>query len=415
MTEQWTYSNGLRVVAEPLPYLRSVSLGIWCHVGSMAERPEENGLSHFLEHMAFKGTATRTARMIAEETDAMGGQLNAFTARDCTCFYARVIDEDLPRAVDLLSDMVLHPAMDAGELEKERGVVLEEIAMDEDDPEDLSGELLIRAQYGDTPAGRSIIGTAERVSAYSREDLLTFRGRHYTPGTTVVALSGKYDRDRVGELLEERMGGWAAADAPAPIASQTARQGVREVREKDTEQLHLCLGYPGYIYGDSRSTAMTILSTVYGGAVSSRLFQRIREELGMAYSVYSYPSAQEGVGSFTVYAGVSPKNGKRVLAEIEKERCRLLRDGLTDKEFLEAKNQLRVGFLMGLESSGSRMNALGRRLLILNRTRSPEEVLQDIDRTTRDDVMATAAEVLGAEPCLSAVGKGAAEYAEVAL
>ncbi len=415
MTEQWTYPNGLRVVAEPLPYLRSVSLGVWCHVGSMAETAEENGLSHFLEHMVFKGTRTRSARQIAEETDAMGGQLNAFTARDCTCFYARVIDEDLPGAVDLLSDMVLHPAMDAAEMDKERGVVLEEIAMDEDDPEDMAGELLVRAQYGDSPAGRPIVGTAERVSAYTREDLLAFRERHYTPASTVVALSGRYDRDRVEELLAAHMGGWASAETPAPIMPQAARSGIRELREKDTEQLHLCLGYPGYVYGDRRSTALTILSTVYGGAVSSRLFQRIREELGMAYSVYSYPSAQEGVGSFTVYAGVSPKNGKRVLEEIGKERRKLLRDGLTDKEFREAKNQLRVGFLMGLESSGSRMNALGRRLLILGKTKSPEEILQEIDRTTRDDVMAAAAEVLGAEPCLSAVGRGAAKYAEVAL
>ena len=415
MTEQWTLPNGLRVVAEPLPYLRSVSLGIWCHVGSMAETEDENGLSHFIEHMVFKGTQSRSSRMIAEETDIMGGQLNAFTARDCTCFYARVIDEDLPRAVDLLSDLVLHPAMDAAELEKERGVVLEEIAMDEDDPEDLAGELLTRAQYGDTPAGRPIIGTAARVAAYTREDLLAYRQRHYTPANTVVALSGRYDRKRVEELVERFMGAWENAEQPAAIAPQSARLGIRELRGKDTEQLHLCLGYPGYTYGDPRSTALTILSTVYGGAVSSRLFQRIREDLGMAYSVYSYPGAQEGVGNFTVYAGVSPKNGRKVLAEIEKERKKLLRDGLTEKEFTEAKNQLRVGFLMGLESSGSRMNALGRRLLILGRTRSPEEVLQDIDRTTRDDVMAVAAEVLGAQPCLSAVGRGAEKYAEVAL
>ena len=267
--------------------------------------------------------------------------------------------------------------------------------MDEDDPEDLAGELLTRAQYGDTPAGRPIIGTAARVAAYTREDLLAYRQRHYTPANTVVALSGRYDRKRVEELVERFMGAWENAEQPAAIAPQSARLGVRELREKDTEQLHLCLGYPGFVYGDPRSTALTILSTVYGGAVSSRLFQRIREDLGMAYSVYSYPGAQEGVGNFTVYAGVSPKNGRKVLAEIEKERKKLLRDGLTDKEFTEAKNQLRVGFL--------------------SRTRSPEEVLQDIDRTTREDVMAVAAEVLGAQPCLSVVGRGAEKYAEVAL
>ncbi len=406
MTELWTMPNGLRVVAEKLPWLRSVSVGVWLHVGSLWEKPEENGLSHLIEHMVFKGTENRTTRQIAEETDAMGGQVNAFTARDCTCFYAKVIDEELPEAVSLLSDLVLHARMDPGELERERGVVLEEIAMDEDDPEDLCGELLNRAQFGDTPAGRPIIGTAELVRAYTDADLRRFRDTHYVPSRAVIALSGNYDRKQVEDLIGTYFGAWRGDDPQAAVGPQTVRGGMRSLREKDTEQTHLMLGYPGYVYGDDRNMALTILNTIFGGAMSSRLFQRIREELGMAYSVYTFPGSLEGIGTFGIYAGVNPRNAERVLAEIHRGREALIADGVTEKEFREAKRQLRTGFLMSLESQGARMNAMGRRLLILNKTRTEEEVLASIEAVTREDVCETARQLLTADPCLAAVGRG---------
>ena len=411
MTEHWTWPNGLRVVAEKLPWLRSVSVGVWLHVGSLVEKPEENGLSHFIEHMVFKGTEHRTTRQIAEETDALGGQVNAFTARDCTCFYAKVIDEELPEAVSLLSDLVLHARIAPDELERERGVVLEEIAMDEDDPEDLCGELLTRAQFGDTPAGQPIIGTEELIRAYTSEDLRRFRDTHYAPSRTVIALSGNYDRAQVEALIAEYFGAWENDTPQPPIGTQTVLSGERCLREKDTEQMHLMLGYPGYAYGDDRVTALTILGTVFGGAMSSRLFQRIREELGMAYSVYTFPGAQEGFGTFGIYAGVNPKNARRVLEEIHREREKLVADGLTEKEFREAKRQLRTSFLMSLESQGARMNALGRRLLILNRTRTEEEILASIEDVTQQDVLDTARTLLTVEPCFAAVGRGVEELA----
>ncbi len=407
MTDQWTLPNGLRVVGEELPWLRTVSVGVWLHVGSMMEAENEGGLSHFLEHMAFKGTESRSTRQIAEETDAIGGQINAFTARDCTCFYTKVIDEDLPQALDLLSDLVLHPRFDPEELEKERGVILEEMAMDEDDPEDLVGELMAQAQFGDTPAGRPIAGTADRVSAYSREELRAFRAAHYAPSRCVVALSGRYDRKQTEVLISRFFGAWTDTADQAPVGAYQPMRGRRAAREKDIEQLHLTLGYPGYAYGAPENTAMVLLNTVYGSAMSSRLFQRVREELGMAYSIYSYPGAQEGFGTFHVYAGVSPKNAVRVLEEIDRERLRLLRDGLEDREFAEARKQLRIGYLMGLESPSSRMSANGRRVLILGKTRDHEEVLREIEEVTPADVMAAARFSLEAEPCLTAVGRGA--------
>ncbi len=407
MTDCRTLPNGLRVVAEELPWLRTVSIGVWLHVGSMMESREENGLSHFLEHMAFKGTERRSTRQIAEESDAVGGQINAFTARDCTCFYAKVIDEDLPRALDLLSDLALHPCFDPEELEKERGVILEEMAMDEDDPEDLVGELMAEAQFGDTPAGRPIAGTAERVSAFSRDALIAFRAAHYAPSRCVVALSGHFDRAQADALILRYFGDWRDGPEQPALPALEPLRGRRLAREKEIEQLHLTLGYPGFAYGAGESTATVLLNTVYGSAVSSRLFQRIREELGMAYSIYSYQGAQEGFGTFHVYAGVSPKNARRVLEEIDRERVRLLRDGLTDREFAEARKQLRIGYLMGLESPSSRMSANGRRLLILGGVREHEEVLREIENVTPADVMAAARFSLEAEPCLTAVGRGA--------
>ena len=313
MNDQWTLSNGLRVIGERLPYLRSVSIGVWLGVGSMMELPGENGLSHFLEHMVFKGTEKRSTRQIAEEMDAVGGQLNAFTGKDCTCFYAKVIDEDLPLAVDILADLTCHATLDEKEFAKEKGVILEEISMDEDSPEDLVHELLSQAQFGEQSLAMPILGTTELIEGYSRSDLMAYRAKHYCPASTVVALAGNYDPEEVRALIEQHFGAWhndperRAMDAQHPLTGRTI------AKEKDTEQLHLCLGYPGTPYGGEGIYPQAVLNNLLGGSMSSRLFQRIREELGMAYSIYTFPSSYKGTGTFAVYAGVSPKNGEKVL------------------------------------------------------------------------------------------------------
>lgn len=410
MNDQWTLDNGLRVIGERLPYLRSVSIGVWLGVGSMMELPEENGLSHFLEHMVFKGTSHRTARDIAEQMDAVGGQLNAFTGKDCTCFYAKVIDEDLPLAVDILADLTCHATLDDGELQKERGVILEEIAMDEDSPEDLVHEQLSRAQFGDQSLGMPILGTSELISNYQRENLAAYRARHYSPRNTVVALAGNYDPEAVKPLMEQFFGAWRN-DAPALAAPEAAPLTGRTLaREKDTEQMHLCMGFPGTGYGGDGIYPQAVLNNLLGGSMSSRLFQRIREELGMAYSIYTYPNSYQGCGTFAVYAGISPKNGEKVLAEIRSEMKRLLEDGITDKEYREAKQQLRGGYLLGLESPGGRMQAMGRSLLLLGQAVTPEETIAKIESVTKDDVMDTARRILTVDPCIAVVGKGAEKF-----
>ncbi len=407
MNDQWTLSNGLRIVGERLPYLRSVSVGVWLHVGSMMEQPAENGLSHFLEHMVFKGTTHRSTRQVAEEMDAVGGQLNAFTGKDCTCFYAKVIDENLELALDMLSDLTCHATIDEGELGKERGVILEEISMDEDSPEDLVTDLLSETQFGTQSLGQPILGTSEKVGAYTRNDLLSYRAKRYAPAETVVSLCGSYDPEKVKALCEKYFGSWQNEAAPLMLAEQIPLLGKQSSRDKDTEQTHLCLGFPGVGYGMEEVYAQAVLNNVLGGSMSSRLFQRIREELGMAYTIYSYPNCYQGCGTFGIYAGVSPKNGALVLEEIRKELKRLLDGGITDKEFDASKTMLRSGYLMGLESPGSRMQAMGRSLLLLGRTAVPEDTLAKIEAVTKDAVMAVAHRTLSVEPCLAVVGRKA--------
>lgn len=410
MFDHWTLENGLHVVGERLPYLRSVSIGVWMRVGSMMETPAENGLSHFLEHMVFKGTEKRSTRDIAEEMDAVGGQMNAFTGKDCTCFYAKVIDEDLPLAVDILSDMTLHASLDETEFKKERGVILEEISMEEDSPEDVVHELLSRIQFGNQAAGMPILGPAEQIAAYTRDDLANYRARHYHPENCVVALAGNYDPEQVLALIQQYFGEWKKSGQRQTVPPMQPIPGQKAAKEKDTEQLHICLGYPGTFFGSDALYPMSVMNNLLGGAMSSRLFQKIREEMGMAYSIYTYPSTYVGCGTFAVYAGVSPKNGHAVLDETLRQLDLLCRDGVTEKEFREAKNQLRGSYLLGLESPGSRMQSMGRGQLHFDRCMTPEETVAKIEAVTIESVNAVARRIFSNAPCISVVGKQAETY-----
>lgn len=409
MFDQITLQNGLRLVGERLPYVRSCTVGIWVKVGSMNEKPDENGLSHFIEHMVFKGTEKRCARDIAEEMDAVGGQLNAFTSKDCTCYYAKVIDEDLPLAVDILSDLAIRPVFDEAELQKERGVVLEELAMVEDTPEDLVHELLSEAQYSGS-LKYPILGTNKLIKEYSRDAMVSYWKRHYVPGSMVLAIAGNYDWEEFVSLAEKYFDGELnTAGEPMPFEEQSFASG-RKAREKDTEQLHICMGYPGVALGEDELYPLSVFNNILGGGMSSRLFQRIREELGMAYSVYTYPSSYPGCGVYNVYAGTTPENAETVLREMQEQMTLLLQGGMTDKEFISAKAQLRGGFVLGLESSSGRMQSIGRSMLLLNRLNAPEDQLQKIDRVTREDVLRVGAKVLGAVPSAAIVGKDANRF-----
>lgn len=412
MFDQITLANGLRVVGEKLTHVHSCTVGVWVKVGSMNEAPEENGMSHFIEHMVFKGTKTRSARDIAEEMDMVGGQLNAFTSKECTCYYAKVTDDELELAVDILSDLALRPVFDEKELNKERGVVLEEIAMVEDTPEDMVHELLADAQFSGS-LRYPILGPGKLIRNYSRQDMVRYWERHYVPQNMVLSIAGNYDWDAFLKMVERYFDSFPNQHAEeASFAPQHFVSG-RIARSKDTEQLHICMGFPGVESNCDSIYPLSVFNNALGGGMSSRLFQRIREDLGMAYSVYTYASSYRGAGSFNLYAGTNPENGETVIREIQEQLSLFLRDGLTDKEFKSAKAQLRGSYVLGLESSSGRMQSLGRSVLLFDKTRTPEETIAKIDAVTIDSVMDIANRVLNASPSAAIVGRDAQRYLDM--
>ena len=403
MYDQTRLSNGLTIIGERLPHFRSVSVGVWIAAGSQYETREENGLSHFLEHMLFKGTEKRSARQIAEVMDAVGGQLNAFTAKECTCFYAKVIDEHTELALDVLSDMVLHSTFDETELNKEKGVVLEEIAMSEDEPEDVCGELIMSAQYGDQPLAWPILGPADNVKSFTRDRLIAYRDRMYRPECSVLAISGNYDWEKLVALAERYFGGWRRGEGACPqyVVQPAKPQSLR--REKDIEQVHLSIGFPACAIGAPEVYPISIFNSVLGGAMSSRLFQRIREESGMAYSVYSYPSYYTATGMLVIYAGTSRQNAPAVMKMIDREVEQLVKEGITREEFEMTRTQIRGSYVLGLESASARMNALGRRMLLLGETQSEDEMLDKLNAVRWEDVNRIMREVLTSERSVATV------------
>ena len=410
--DQITLKNGLRIIGERIPHFRSVSVGFWVGSGSQYETPDEAGLSHFLEHMVFKGTEKRTTRQIAEEMDKVGGQLNAFTSKECTCFYAKVVDEHLPLAMDVLSDLVTAPIFDPAELEKEKGVVIEEINMSADDPEDSVHELLMLANYGDQPVARPILGTEEKIAAYSPEDLRAYWKKMYRPQNTVLALAGNYDWNTVVALAEKLLDKWssdafesrACTTNPVPVTLLT--------KEKDIEQIHICLGFPALPIGDERSYELSLFNSVFGGAMSSRLFQKIREERGAAYTVYSYPNAYTDSGMLSVYAGTNPDAAEEVYGLLLGEAKKLASEGMTRDEFMMAREQLKAGYILGLESTSARMQSLGRRLLLLGNTRTETEVIDRVNAIDFDSTNALMHEILSAPHSAALVGKNAESIAK---
>ena len=410
MIEQFTLPNGLRVLCEQLPHLRSVSMGVWVKAGSILEREHENGLSHLIEHMAFKGTGRRSAKQIAQEMDAVGGYLNAATSKLCTCYYAKVIDENLPLAADILSDIVRFPAIDPKELDKERNVVLEEISMTDDSPEDVAYDLIASAMFGRQPLGQTILGPRELIASYTREDILAFRARHYSPMNTCVAIAGNFDLNQVKDLIAQRFGDWTGGAGEIFPVNAVNQRPQTLTADKDTEQAHICLGYRGKPLGDADAYPMAVFNSILGGGMSSRLFQRIREESAMAYSVYSAPSACPHCGDFTIYAAVSPRNVKTVLAQIDEETSLLVREGATQEEFDMAKAQLKGGFILGQESAYNRMNSMGSNMALMNRVITTDETIRRIEAVTPEDVRRVAAETLGGPRSQAFVGKKIAKY-----
>lgn len=393
-----TLPGGLRVVTEYIPSVHSASVGLWVGVGSRDEGRSVAGAAHFLEHLLFKSTPTRTAVDIAQAVDAVGGELNAFTAREHTCYYAHVLDTDVALGIDLVADVVLNGRCAAQDVEVERDVVLEEIAMRDDDPEDTLGDVFLSAMFGDHPVGRPVIGSIESISAMTRSQLHSFHTRRYTPERMVVAVAGNVDHDRVVGLVQEHFGPRLVAGRTAvPPRTGSGRLSGRpalEVMERDGEQTHLSMGVrtPGRRW--EHRWALSVLNTALGGGLSSRLFQQIRETRGLAYSVYSTVDTFSDSGALSVYTGCLPERFDEVVRVTTDVLEDVARDGITENECRIAKGSLRGGLVLGLEDSGSRMHRMGRSELNYGEQRSIEHTLSQIEAVTLDEVNAVARELL---------------------
>ena len=386
MIEQFTLPNGMRVLCEQLPHLRSVSMGVWVKAGSILEREHENGLSHLIEHMAFKGTGRRSAKQIAQEMDAVGGYLNAATSKLCTCYYAKVIDENLPLAADILSDIVRFPAIDPKELDKERNVVLEEISMTDDSPEDVANEGICSLLYEGCAVAPNILGTADSVNAFTRQSLIDYMDKRYRGGDTVISVAGSFDKAKLDAMLWDKFGAMRAGVGEERIPSAIGAGGRVAFADRDAEQAHICIGMPGFGANDDRRFAMLVLSNVLGGCMSSRLFQRIREERGLAYSTYTYPTSYAETGYLTAYAGTGLANAAKVTELILSELASARKDGITKTEFDRAKEQMRVSYILSSESTSARSSAIGKAELLLGRAEEEARLIKKLEAVSMADV-----------------------------
>ncbi|MGA2072323.1 MAG: pitrilysin family protein [Terriglobia bacterium] len=384
--------NGLTILTEQMTSVRSVSMGIWVRTGSRQETEAENGISHFIEHMVFKGTRNRSAEQIAREADSIGGHLDAFTAKECTSFSMKALDEHVPRAFDIVSDLFLNPLFQPEDISKESKVIQEEIKMVEDTPDDLVHEMFTQSYWRGHALGRPILGTRQTVSSFNRERLCDYFQRHYTPNRTLIAAAGNLDPDRFLDLVThyfgDRPSGPVADDGPPP----TPHPSIRHRHKKELEQVHLCVGAPSYPQPHEKRFACYILNTVLGGGMSSRLFQNIREKRGLAYSVFSGLSSFRDAGCLSVYAGTSMENARQVLGLILAEFRQLKSAAISEQELQHAKDYLKGNLLLSLETTGSRMSNAARQEMYFGRNVSLDEISRHIDEVTSPQVLEVARE-----------------------
>ena len=402
-------SNGLRIVTETMPEARSVTLGAWVRVGGRDEDPALSGASHFLEHLLFKGTEDRSARQIAEAIDSVGGEMNAFTAREHTAYYARLPHQQLGLGVELLGEVLTAPALRPTEVEAERQVIVEEIMMNLDAPEDRVHTLLAEAVFGDHPLGREVLGEMATVEALTRDDIAGFFDHWYRPATMVIAAAGRLEHSAVVDAVATAFGtARVGGERPERTSPEPGSEVVR-VEHDDTEQAHLCLGWRSLPSGDDDRWAMAVANQILGGGMASRLFQEVREERGLAYAVYSHPSAYSDTGCLTIYCGTAPKRVRETLTVIEDVVSGLVADGVTPTELSVAAGYLEGSLLLGLEDSGGRMGRLGRSLMQHDRTTTIDEHVAGIRAVTADDVRRVLRKVFAGPRALAAVGPFDAE------
>ncbi|KZD12156.1 M16 family metallopeptidase [Oceanibaculum pacificum] len=396
-----TLPNGLRIATDRMEHVESVSLGAWVGVGTRHEQAEINGISHLLEHMAFKGTERRSPQAIAEEIEAVGGVLNAYTSRENTAYYAKVLAEDTPLAVDIVADILQHSTFDETELKREQQVVVQEIGQANDTPDDIIFDFFQEAAYPDQPMGRPVLGTVETVTSMGRDTLMEYIGGQYGPQKMVFAAAGKVDHDALVELV-----GNAFADLkPTPVQEEApaAYRGGERREDRDLEQVHLLLGFDSIAYDDPDYYALSVFSTLFGGGMSSRLFQEIREKRGLVYSIYSFQSAFRDGGLFGVYAGT----GDEQVAELVPVLCDSFREiagSLTEAELGRARAQLKAGLLMGRESTGNRCEQVAQQLLVYGRIVPPSELVEKVEAVDAAAVDRVVARLLASRPTLATIG-----------
>lgn len=376
---------GVRIVMEEIPYVQSVSVGIWVKAGSVDETAKNSGISHFIEHMLFKGTENRSAKKIAEDVDKIGGQINAFTGKEATCYYLKTLANNIDQAADILIDMFINSKFDEEEMEKEKRVVCEEIKMIEDSPEDDAHDIISELIFKGNPLAKSIIGTPKSLEGITRNTIKKYISEEYTRDNIVISVCGSLNPDHICELFDSKLTALSVEKTPKPFEEAVYKPNYK-VKIKDIEQSHICLGLKGLSLNDDRYYTLALLNNIMGGSMSSRLFQNIREEKGLAYSVYSMSSSFTQTGYFNIYAGVSHEKIKDALIGIQDELKLLKADGVTLEEMQTAKEQLKGSYIFSLENVNGRMFSIGKNMLLLNRIYTPEEVMASIDAVTPDDV-----------------------------
>ncbi|AUZ38721.1 MULTISPECIES: pitrilysin family protein [Bacillus] len=384
MIKRYTCQNGVRVVLENNPTVRSVAIGVWIGTGSRHETPEINGISHFLEHMFFKGTSTKSAREIAESFDRIGGQVNAFTSKEYTCYYAKVLDEHANYALDVLADMFFHSTFDENELKKEKNVVYEEIKMYEDAPDDIVHDLLSKATYGNHSLGYPILGTEETLASFNGDSLRQYMNDYYTPDRVVISVAGNISDSFIKDV--EKWFGSYEAKGKATGLEKPEFHTEKLTRKKETEQAHLCLGFKGLEVGHERIYDLIVLNNVLGGSMSSRLFQDVREDKGLAYSVYSYHSSYEDSGMLTIYGGTGANQLQQLSETIQETLATLKRDGVTSKELENSKEQMKGSLMLSLESTNSKMSRNGKNELLLGKHKTLDEIINELNAVNLERV-----------------------------
>ncbi len=397
MYNLFTLDNGLRVVLENIDYVKSVSVGLWIENGSRNEDLKNNGISHFIEHMMFKGTENRTALQIAECIEDVGGQINAFTGKEATCYYIKILNSHMELALEVLSDMLFNSKFKEEDIEKEKGVVIEEISMTEDSPEDVLSDLHCKAIWGDDSISYPILGTLETVKSFKRSDIVDYINKYYIPENSVISICGNFDINKLEKLINKYFGNWSSGENKnITCYSKPKIENNHLFKNKNIEQLHISLGFEGLELGNDDMYPLVLLSNVLGGGASSVLFQKIREEKGLCYSIYSYMSSFNKTGSVSIYTGLNPTYTEDTISLIKQVVNDFSKKGINKEKLIKSKEQLKGSYILGLESTSTRMFNNGKSVLFLNRINDPEIIMKKIDKITEDKLQEVMARTFGA-------------------